>query len=234
MKWSDRNMDRVMFDYLEGELSGEERHQLEVEALHNDVLREELELWQSSYVDSEFYDTSLLEGSLVSIPKITPFSSFTFYLNSILIIAISFISSTKVQLEPEMLTVRNTFTATRIEAKIPELKPGEFVPVSPTTLNGIPETYSSNDPAFDLSFDREEIDFEIMEMHPMVWSDLQMNPEGKVEIKALKVPVKLREKDRKKLRQIERMKGRAERERRAAEFMRGNIPYVVPIDTQNF
>jgi hypothetical protein len=61
-----------------------------------------------------------------------------------------------------------------------------------------------------------------------------MNPAKPIEIKSIKLPAKPKEKDRRTLRQIERMKGRFERERKAAEFMRGDIPYVVPVDTQNF
>jgi hypothetical protein len=234
MKWSERNMDQVIFDYLEGDLPAEEKVQFEVEALRDDVLKEELELWQASYVSSDSYDTSLLENSLLSVPKITPFSSFTFYLNTVLILAISFVSSSRVKIEPEAFTVRNTIPTIEIVAKSPVLNSEVFAPSLPNSLILTPETSHVNDPALDFSYNREEIILESLETQQMIWSRFQMNPAKPIEIKSIKLPAKPKEKDRRTLRQIERMKGRFERERKAAEFMRGDIPYVVPVDTQNF
>lgn len=69
-----------------------------------------------------------------------------------------------------------------------------------------------------------------------IFSSIMDEREMDVEVKRVRIPKKAKENNisRRQQRMIEKKKGKALQERQAREFMKGNVPYVVPLNSQNF
>lgn len=98
MKTSEEHIDIMLFDYLEGNLSSSEVKQVEGQIASDPLIKEELNIWKESYIQADHYPTTLaLESQLL---QSTGSVSFTLFLNSILVVCLTLISSTNPKLEP--------------------------------------------------------------------------------------------------------------------------------------
>lgn len=234
MRRSEESIDLMIFDYLEGNMTMEEQLDFEANAAVDALLKEELEIWQSTYIASEIPDTGVLENSLIHKPS--PFASFTFYLNTILIVAVSFISNT--QIEREFDVVHGL--------EIPSIELVKKSPNYGAELEGmlisvmhkvVSKPVALSEEFEDLSLMRKSEPLSSLHMQLVNFEEYLLNPMLEVEISKIKnsdIPEEQKKTDRKHFRYINRMRNKAARQRRAYEFMKGDVPYVVPIDTRNF
>ena len=64
MKYSEEDIDIMLFDYLEGNLPEDEIKLIESQIASDPLIKEELTLWESSYIHEDFFDTSVVESSI--------------------------------------------------------------------------------------------------------------------------------------------------------------------------
>ena len=116
MKYSEENIDLMLFDYLEGDLTSNEVSQIEMQIASDPLISEELNTWRKTYIKAELPDTKFFETQLLQ--PINPFS-FTLFINSILVICLTLISSTNRQLIPSSTPMTNNQNLYSITAKQP-------------------------------------------------------------------------------------------------------------------
>ncbi|MBD0258699.1 MAG: hypothetical protein ICV83_23530, partial [Cytophagales bacterium] len=85
--------DKLLFQYLEGELTDEQIGTLEARLAADPALRSELELWQAAYVTPEAYDTAALEARLLQEPVPPTGAFFSRWLPGLVLVAILFLSA---------------------------------------------------------------------------------------------------------------------------------------------
>lgn len=234
MRRPEENMDLMIFEYLEGNMSMEEQYDFEAQAAVDELLKEELELWKSTYITSEIPDTGVLENALIQKPS--PFTSFTFYLNTILIVAISFISNTQIEKEIDVVH-RIEIPSIELVKKVPanfKEENGRFIPA----IHKIDmEDKTAFEEIEELSQPKNKVFLTYLKTRSLYFDEYWMDPNEHVEIskvKHVKIFKDQKKTDRKQLRHLRKMRNKAARQRRAHEFMKGDVPYVIPIDTKNF
>ncbi|WP_224997561.1 hypothetical protein [Cesiribacter sp. SM1] len=241
---NEESRDLLLFDYLEGNLT-EERAAMLKKALSTDhQLQAELELWKDSFVVQEFYATDVLEDKLLRkvkkpFPVTGPAAGFLLLLVASLL---SFIPAG----EDEHVTYF-------IKRPLPESPLTEAAPADEKALEAEVNAGAPAIPS-NLALQRPAEQQIVVVAPPVAVSDrlaalphtLGGMPETKDSFLKTAVPAVMesresparlhptKEYSRKKERQIRRMKEKALQQKKANEFIKGNRPYVVPLDTQNF
>lgn len=250
-------LDLLLFEYLEEELLKEEAEALESRLAEDPVLQEELESWEGAYVKQEFYDTAMLEERLLS-PALRPETfSFSISLNAIVLAVLTTLLSF-VLITDESREEVSMLPALREPVSLNEK--GEDVKEEPEQVLTMEE--QGTEKRRFAAKDRH--DATTIWEEPKVKNTYTLQPEGqrisweelpKIESLAYTLEVRSLEKtvasvkvnkvkiatskkahhiSRRQQRMIDRKKAKALQERQAREFMKGNVPYVVPLNTQNF
>lgn len=231
------SMDMLLFDYLEGNLSEEKVIEFEKELASDLSLQEELGIWETSYIDCDYYDTTDIEATILS--KTKPRYNITSYLNMLLIICISFISSIQPEVdvnssaipEPVHLNAlankeeKSTFiveekTTPTIVAK-PLIQQKNIMPYEGIMSHRVDEKIAM-------------IPLSRIEKLPLHLDEYLLTPSIPVDKIAYRTTTVKKKPTRKALKEIRKMKKKATEDRMANEFIKGNVPYVVPINTSNF
>jgi hypothetical protein len=245
-EWEGEELDKHLFDYLEANLPEEQTIALEQALASDAVLAGELDLWREALVSSGYPDTHLLEEKLlISIPSVTDHrhslsaGSATSLLVVVLFTGICCLWPVKVEknisaaIQPLPLpavVLENTTTAPVTQVRLPEHIPAihlsrQYPDAEAKTVvplpNGrmLPEPFS---PLLPLSL---PVDTQISRL------TIPAGANKKTSLKNLPIT---RVSSRKQARQIARMKERALQQRKANEFLKGRVPYVVPLNTRNF
>lgn len=238
MKASEENIDMTLFNYLEGNYSEERALQIEKEIASDPLIQEELSLWKSSYIQSEWHDTSAMEATLIQRP--IPSFNFTLFLNSILVICLTFFSSTNTPLDRPVRQNHQLFTADTLKAKAP-------VFLITNDLDW-PDTEIKNyAPLFEKSSMNEIGSFQetiqvvssvslpaLDQICPRFTNFSIAAPQSIVERKITESTPITKKMVRETSQAYRKMINKSQKESAAREFIKGNIPYVVPIDTRNF
>lgn len=236
MKTSEENVDIMLFDYLEGNLSSNEVKQVERQIASDPLIKEELNIWKESYIQADHYPTTVvLESQLL---QSTGSFSFTLFLNSILVVCLTLISSTNPELEPFSTSPISHQSLPALVSKMPPsqivyqqviIEPKQVLVTSSTT---------PNDKVHYEAVQNAELVYqtfpELVKLNPGWFHYPEKHPESMnvVYVKTTKPTTKTAL--RKKEREIRKWKKKAARERMAAEFIKGDIPYVVPVNPNNF
>jgi len=237
MRYSEEDIDIMLFDYLEGNLPDNELELVNLQIAEDPIIREELSLWKSSYVQADFYNTSALESTLVR--RSVPAFNFNFHLNSILIICIAVFTGTKINTHGLELNT-NQMQILTIESIPPEIQIQSVEKV--TTSKKIPPIETTG---VVLEYEKSvqgEIAISVPEpiwpnFAPVI-NELQINPIENIAMDSRQMSPFLvkdvKKMDRKSKRAKQKMQRKAVQNQKASEFLKGNVPYVVPVDTQNF
>lgn len=237
MRTLGENTDLVLFDYLEGNFSEDQMTQIEKEINADPLMAEELEIWQSSRIESGFYDTAELENDLIRETVLS--FNFSFYLNSLLIMGIAVFTGTNSKTIPLTLAAA-THVLPKAEA-IPPQVVFQQVDSTPEILIFPHQKVTASFAEYETSFTQTtalniprimqpklepvESANHLISVEP---TEMAISPASTATAKEIK---KI---DRKSMKAKNRMQRKAKQNRMASEFMKGDIPYVVPIDTQNF
>jgi hypothetical protein len=240
MKYSEEDIDIMLFDYLEGNLPEDEIKLIESQIASDPLIKEELTLWESSYIREDFFDTSVVESSILR--KKIPSFNFTFYLNSVLVCCLCFLSGTNFNAHSDTYALLNMPAPIPIElksenrnSKLPELKSllttGPLPASAPSgklKFNEKPNMMQANNfMEFTQLSSIKKIEMEVI--------GFSKNPPSKLNLLREKKATTLSRKSiRRHDRSLRKMQNKAARERMATKFIKGNIPYVVPIDPNNF
>ena len=245
----ENSLDLLLFRYVEGELDAGQTRQLERRLAADAALREELDLWRESFVRADFHDTTELEKTLLAGENT---HGLRFSLSNcvlVLLLAAALfrpVAATKENLirpigsraeTPVTVELGNKLAPAISEtaAKKPGAANGRLSRQNkPLTLTGpeFPETQENNQAKIETIAlpplkPRLALETEPVATQTHNWADEL----ARVKLKGFVAPKKQTGQQR---RQIIRMKEKALRQRQANEFLKGNIPYVVPLSTDNF
>ena len=234
MRTFEEHTDELLFDYIEGNLARDELSTMEKELLSNQSLLEELEIWKSSQVVEDFHDTNALESSILLQIK-APFSIIN-YLNIILFGSLIFISG--IQKENNLpITAPNENPSNQLESIAPTtveiLKVESIQPVSqPFSKIKIPAMFKVDSHSSEEYV--EERRFIMIETVDKISLPSFIAKVASADILILPISEeshKLTDSNYK----YEKGKAPEKRAKRNnAGFMKGKVPYVVPMDSQNF
>ncbi len=245
----ENSLDLLLFQYVEGELDAGQARQLERRLATDAALREELNLWQESFVQADFHDTSELEKTLLA-GKTTHGLRFNLS-NCVLLLLLA-----AMLFRPAPATKENPTRPVGSQAETPiafelgnKLAPeiSEAGPKKPVAANGRPSRQNKPltlaEPELPETQGNNQMQFATIELPPLTphlaletetlaiqspnWTDKL----ARVKLKGFVAPKKQTGQQR---RQIIRMKEKALQQRQANEFLKGNVPYVVPLKTDNF
>lgn len=237
---NDESLDLLLFQYVEGELTADQTRQLEMELATNATLQEELNAWRAAFVEADYYDTRTLEEKLLVKP------AGWFYARSSTWVFVLLLVASWFRLSPE---------PTEYQAVIP-VKPSSASPtLVPFPTTTIPME-SKKSPEFRsptvvetqrvivpeiLSFERTKPAPAMTEIQPLepkrmgsIDSLEAVSPHLAIHITQAKAGAQPKKLTRQQQRQIIRLKEQARQQRQANEFMKGNVPYVVPLHSTNF
>jgi hypothetical protein len=246
--------DRLLFEYLEGELSPERAKALEERLAADPALRGELELWQASFVEPDFYNTQALEKGLVKAPVKVPGSAASGWMLGLVLLVTSFLLAPLV-MEKEPSTVRERVATVAagaagnsVDGEPAVVKNRPNPPATPGTRELSKVTRRKTSPGREASEKRFAqtkqgsafLTAEIRPLTPIITPERAAVPADlsagrvkvlQVQLKKVTLPKVL---SRRQQRAIARMKERARQQREANKFLKGNIPYVVPLNSNSF
>ncbi|MDO1449141.1 hypothetical protein Q0590_22885 [Rhodocytophaga aerolata] len=245
--WENQELDKLLFEYLEGNLPDEQARELEKKAASDALLGTELEYWKETKVTAELYDTHLLEERLVrveSIPAKQPVES-TKNTNASLyafVWLVCICSVWPIRLKQEKTTLAPKYIveilarekSTPILAIVEQKQETRF-----TKRNS--ETQKRDLPISTSLYTEKTIphlpDLRKVESNQLPVSrqiqEIRIPASASKKLRVPAIPA-TRTITRKQARQIARMKEKALQRRMANEFLKGRVPYVVPLNTQNF
>jgi|GEM_PF-2607007 len=247
--------DKLLFQYLEGELTDEQTKTLEARLSADPSLRSELELWQAAFVQPDDCDTTALEGRLLkeTVPPAGT-SAFRWGPGLALVAALFLTTFLALLLLTEQPPVAEAPLPLPPAAKTAAPAPATAEPKPPVrTPDRAPQPVTEAAPDPLLSGNKTSSPGRavapapaaapmpiVAPLAPVV--ALQPVPvsagtglgyvEGQA-VKKVKVPV-VKTVTRRQQRGIARMKRRAIQQRKANEFLKGNVPYVVPLNPNSF
>lgn len=245
------SMDMLLFDYLEGNLSEEKAIEFEKELASDLSLQEELGIWKSAHIDSEDYDTAEIESTILN--KTIPSYHITSFLNMFLIGCVVFISSVQPKVDghhsPLMeMGELDEFNVTTEKSALTEEKSTSIVEEGTviteektefTELARIP-VQATIKPTHEVLIEKtidqkiDRIQVTVIEKLPICSDTYLMTLTIQTKSTATSKTSVRKKPDRKALKGIRKMKKKAIEDRMANEFIKGNVPYVVPINTSNF
>ena len=235
--------DLLLFNYLEGNLTEEKALALEAALAADPALIAELESWKESFVVQDFYNTAALEAQLLK-PKSPAFSLSGPAAGFLLVFVSSLFSFLSVNEMPSEALLPKaeslSFPAMAVEtpAENPEVEKQESKAESAPRAAAIVlakalaseegDAVVSNDAAAELP--------EVASIFPLESASASAEYIQTVDIKRVRQKKALEPKivSRKEQRRIRKMKEKAQQQKMANEFIKGNRPYVVPLDTKNF
>lgn len=235
-------IDKLLFDYLEGDLSLEATTALEERFTYDANLKEELKSWTESYIEQDFYPTELLEEKISH----NTFKNRKVYTESyILIVAVltsclSFIHFTIEKEQKQLLPQMQSKNIVKVEEK------EAVVTDQPVNNTFNPDPVGEKSIVVD-EIKKEEIFNQVKEkrityskIEPLPLSDFSLDGVSiKEDIKRLPVKPKKPEKakkeysskiSKKEQRAIERSKEKALQKRIEEKYLRGRKAYVVPLN----
>lgn len=238
----------LLFDYLEGNLTAEMAAQLEEAMATDPDLCAALDSWKESYVVQDFYATHKLEEQLLAIPpKSFSLSGPLVGFSLVLITALLSFLAVGEQSEKHILPAE-VVTPIGLGEKEPEVLESAVETTKAQSEEALlPGAAVKSDESVEavlaietLTPPRGELKYELPAMQALmpVADPVTFDADGVQFIVPKLVHHQLvvqpKEISRKQQRQIRRMKARALQQRKANEFMKGNRPYVVPLNTKNF
>jgi hypothetical protein len=238
-------LDEVVFDYLEGNLSAEEKEAFEVLMNESEVTSYHVKLWRNAYVEEALPSVETLENMLLRpVPHSKPVVQPSLWQKLIIGLAITIsafiIQNPQVELESFSVT---TSTPKIMDGTVPELEPKVIETECPTAMGSVENI---NPVSSDKGISREiyvetlPVSLTISNVNTSVFKQVLTGDSELIDFEIRMTEFGLGHKTvKRKLsaserRSINRKKRQEYEEKRAARFMKGNVPYVVPLKSNNF
>lgn len=234
---TDDQRDELIFDYLEGNLNAEEEEVFRILNDESELFNREVRLWQNTYISEPLPSIEALENNLLIAGKNNTRNTIVSRIGIALILL--FVNTT-----PDTGN-SSVSLAGRLKNSAQVAIPGEREePKNAITTECQPElrTAKKTQSLASLSDDARELSFT-----PSSGSVLKLDfiievPKpgvGNLPTEALTIPISVGKAERKKWtrrenRLIRKKRWRADELRRQSEFLKGKVPYVVPLDSNNF
>ncbi|EMR03096.1 anti-sigma factor [Cesiribacter andamanensis] len=246
--WDEESRDLLLFDYLEGNLPEEKAAMLEQALAADPALQAALSSWQASVVAEPYYPTGQLEAALLKIPQASPGLSYSGLAWSVvLLLLLSLMPAAHYPLQlPPAHAEQQAQDLAKDSLHQPPQKLQEAAPPLSDAASPIEQAAASSigsrQPLQAASPLLQSPVVPLAEQLPVL--DKQAPAEVQVQrvlpplyplpAKAQPRQIAPKQISRQQARQIRHMKEKALRQKQANEFMKGNRPYVVPLDTKNF
>jgi len=223
----DNSYDELIFDYLEGNLSTQERQAFEMVMDDNEQLFHQVQVWKRTYVAEEMPEVSLLEKTLLIKSK-GGFGISTL-VSSIILVACLFVfqNTNPVLYQAEYKVAPIEEVTTQLQTKF-SVKEEEVSSAQKQIL----EAKIIQESILPLSLQSELLPQKI-------FLQVLTNPEIP-EIRELKLMVVKTKKlsptrfSRKEMRELNQKKRQGQEKRMADQFLKGREAYVVPLNNKNF
>jgi hypothetical protein len=241
-------LDKFLFNYLEGNLSEEQARELERQAAADTRLGSELELWKETLVTQDFYDTSLLEKNLLledsTMPEqkqtVNPTTSASLFMIALLTIICSIWPvKTEKEVPDQVLDITLQVPVaekirTQLTTPVSVTAEGNHHQGIKVQVSSLPQAKVPLTGTMDQMLVKNLTELKSAELSATSEIPVVVIPEaGRKKLSIRNIPA-ARTITRKQARQIARMKERALQRRMANEFQKGQVPYVVPLNTRNF
>jgi hypothetical protein len=229
------DLDALIFDYLEGNLSVGEREAFDRQLQEDEKLQTELQIWQKTYLSEDLPDTSRLDELLLR-PENKDY--YQLFLNSFLFLAVVFIilpGRLKEKSAPNYLDV----SPSKHGLNLPSISPSAAKEKGPGTavFPFMQLSRKSSDTSLDQNISEGRIDD--------VETLKSIEGRGSEAIEPIfEIPTRINRADLKskeikslskaEIRKRNRLIRKTYTARKAGEFRKGRIPYVVPLDNKNF
>jgi hypothetical protein len=233
MKETEWISDEIIFDYLEGNLSVEEREAFEFLMNDSELVTHEVKLWKNAYVKELLPDVGRLENSLIMKP---PFGG-TSQLKSFLLTLTFLIFFNSPSSNLNKLNDANAIA-------IPVFKSEQNLS---TTLNDFDPYHLSTAIHEKINRQKEKDGEKLIALKhkeivrlqaslskPFTLERIQIRKISFVQTKLMTVAIMGKKKTVRKLRSLNALKRRNEIENAAAKFLSGREPYVVPLKSTDF
>jgi anti-sigma-K factor RskA len=243
-------LDKRLFDYLEGNLSAQQARKLEQEIASDATLAGELEHWKDAVFVQDFYDTRVLEEKLLLEETIVPAQKQAVHTTTPATLLITLLLTCVCSLWPVKVENQEVKNSQLLTLRLPVAeniseKPTLPLPVAArenqkliaTTQaqylpkNNTAQTVSVRHTQTELLLPLQPAALHVSAGNEIPQVILPETAKKKLSVKNLPVARTI---TRKQARQIARMKERALQRRMANEFEKGRVPYVVPLNTRNF
>jgi hypothetical protein len=246
------DMDLLLFSYMEGELTADQVKALDSLLAEDPDLQHELTAWQETVITAEEWDTTALEQSLL-MPEVPMGVTSTLpgnFIYSAMVASFIVLSSVFVNTSPlnhptkQVVPVKKGLNTVAINTAQESAE--ILVPAAPAEQAAVALAIRQNTGLKNASVTKELTQFiiepllpitsmelpEVTSQHTLLVSNtLQPIQPKQLIAKAKPAAPKL---SRKQRRTIEKHKENARNQRKADEFMKGNVPYVVPLNPKYF
>jgi hypothetical protein len=227
--------EEIIFDYLEGNLSNNEREAFEMLLASNEDLRSQVMDWRQTYITESFSPTTELTERIL---KSTRKTHWTFSLNSFICAAL-FCLLVPVDINEQIklsISERSTTQIVHVVKPHTSAKKTDLTTAQTAKKNQIDHPnaeINKNDNTMLLS---ENIIFKKPDTYALVETAQLSLRETEFVMKPVKhIPQPgVRLLSSKSIRMINRKKHREYDRRLEKKFQSGNVPYVVPLDINNF
>jgi hypothetical protein len=248
--WESHELDKRLFDYLEGNLSAEQALELEQEITSDATLAGELEHWKDAVFVQDFYDTQVLEERLLLQETIVPAQKQAVHTTTPATLLIALLLTCVCSLWPVKVENQEVKNSQFLTLRLPVAeniseKPTHLLPVAAReNQKTLVTTQAQYLPKSSTALTVLVRHTQTTLLKPLLPTTLHVSAGNEIpqvilpETANKKLSVKnlpaARTVTRKQARQIARMKERALQRRMANEFEKGRVPYVVPLNTRNF
>lgn len=240
-----KKQDELIFDFLEGNLSVEEQEAFRILKDESEVLSREVRLWQNTYLKEPLPSIKALEETLLRhhadntsfIPRL--------YSIGIILLASLIVSSGRIQ--PQAITLERHVATVLSNIDLPS-DAAIHADMNPTTSECIelqrvsPETSSvqvMDQTVFEKhwlavpSFTMKEVqvDADLLSTPKVTFTKPRIIPAQSQGHQNLRGQKKW---SRQEVRMLRKKLRNDENQRKANEFLKGNVPYVVPLKNNNF
>jgi hypothetical protein len=233
---TENEQDELIFDFLEGNLSPDEKEAFLILKDESEVLSRQVRLWENTYLHESLPSIEALENKLLIPENGSRGFSFRIYGLLIMMLAILPIVGDRQETSIRTLSIAHV-DITKPLVRKQELQYFERIPKAVekkkkvTNKQQIPETAPVNIMQFLPSYSVPDV--KVDEVHTSQDLPLKKVSLAKLRVKTPATTFR-KQWSGKERRAIRKKKRKDSSAKQAGEFMKGNVPYVVPLNSNNF
>jgi hypothetical protein len=236
MTKENNHTEELIFDYLEGNLSHHEKEAFELLMADDMELMREVKAWKETFITASFPTSRELEEHILNFRPVRK-NTWTLTLNSMIWLSLILCVPSPIQEDvPQSGKVRQMATASKTGEAFKQILAPKKVSNVKMTQSGKPtqvdqENRLTPDVTEIVSF---AIPTSIKVKDPSLFTKIIVSPSNKMPPLEIASQSSNRQLLRRDIRKINRQKRREFDKKSEAQFLKGNAPYVVPLDMKNF
>jgi hypothetical protein len=233
---TENEQDELIFDFLEGNLSADEKEAFLILKDESEVLSRQVRLWENTYLQEALPSVDALEKKLL-IRVDNGTRGFSSRIYGLLIMMLAFLPVTGDK--QETLIRKMSIEQVNVTKPLPQDQKLRYSELIPQTLkeHDVKQAVRIQEPVMpsveDIQDPASVHDLKMDAVH--VSQDLALQKIKVGQLNVRKAVLSFRKQwSRLEKKQIRKKKWKDSDAKHAAEFMKGNVPYVVPLNSNNF